>query len=155
MSTVYKGVNATNVAASIPKLAEEGQQGGVRKTLYDKFVLTADLAAGDSIKIGGLLPVGAQIMSATLACEALGGSCTVDVGWDASADAVEAQNKTGLFAAAVVSAAAVQTLTATTGTAAAFGYTFSAQVQPTIWEHAVSSGGTGKAISLAIEYLET
>lgn len=161
MAVTYKGVNATNLAAAIPKLSEEGQYGGKVRQLYDTFTLTADLAASDVIVMGGYIPEGARVIDCRLSYGAMGGSCTVDVGWFASTELepsgtaqLELINKTGFFSALPVSSA---------GTALAHGSTydgtsffqkvFAAQVQPAIWEHAVSSGATGKIFQIEILYI--
>ena len=154
-NSTFKGVNATSNAASIPALSEGGQQAAVKKVMYDTYVLTADLASGDKIRMGGLIPAGAKILNVVLVTGALGGSCTVDVGWEASADGVETETKTGFFSGAVVSAAACSTFsTATTPTLAGFGKKFSSPVQISVWEKAVSSSATGLSISLMVEYVE-
>jgi hypothetical protein len=93
------GVNATKIAASIPQLAEQGEQKGRVKVLYDEYALTADLAVNDVIKMGGLLPAGARVME--VVCDspdldsASAGALTV--GWAASADAVEAADDDGFL----------------------------------------------------------
>ena len=155
MGTAYKGGNATNIAGNIPKLAEEGQQGGVKKIIYDSFALTADLASGDTIVMGGLVPAGAMIVGCELISDALVGSCTVNVGWQASADGVESASAAGLFSAAAVSTASVLGLGSTGGAPGAFGKVFPSPVQLVIAENAVSSGATGKYIRLALSYIET
>ncbi len=151
----FNGSNAAKIASSIPKLAETGQQNGTRRVIYDTYTLTADLASGDRIRMGGLLPAGALITGCEVYTDTLGGSCTLDIGWEASADAAVAQNKTGFFSAMVASSAAVQGLGAATATFATFGKVFASPVQISIWEHAVSSGATGLIISIAISYIET
>ena len=103
------GVNATKVLnQSIPALSEQGEHKGRVQMLYDEYTLTADLAAADIIKMGSLLPAGARVVNMQLYfddLDAAGG--TVNVGWAASADAVEAASASGLALAVDVTSAGV------------------------------------------------
>ncbi len=155
MSTVFKGANATNIAGSIPKLAEEGQQNGVKKLIFDTYTFGTDTVANDSILMGGLIPAGAMILGCDVTCGALGASGTFDVGWNASADAVEAQNKTAFFSGLAVTSAATQGMGASTGTPGTVGYVLKSAVQPALFEKAVTTSATGLSISMAITYVET
>lgn len=158
MSVIYKGVNYAKIAGNIPQLAEQGQVGGKLKVMYDSFVLTADLAAGDTILIGQPLPEGAMLRDCVLTNGALGGSCTVNVGWQAglAADGVtvaEAAAATGFFAALPVSSAGVAKAHGSTYEGAFYGKVLAAAVQPVIAENAVSSGATGQKVQIEIHYL--
>lgn len=158
MSVIYKGVGATNVAASIPSLIEQGQYGGKRRVMYDTFVLTADLAAGDTILMGSPLPEGAMLLDCMITSGVLGGSCTIDVGWQKglAADGVtqaEAAVATGFFSALPVSSATVAKAHGSTYEGSFYGKVLAAAVQPVIAEHAVSSGATGQALSIEISYV--
>lgn len=154
-NTVYKGINATNVAANIPTLAEQGQYGGKVRKMYDKFVLTADLASGDTILMGEPLPEGARLLNCHITTEALGGSCTIDVGWAASAEAtpLEAASPTGFFSALPVSSATVAAAHGSTYEGSFYSKILLSQIQPVIAEHAVSSAATGKKVYMEVEYI--
>lgn len=158
MAIVYKGVNYTNTVASIPSLAEQGKKEGKRVIMYDKFVLTADLAAGDTIIVGEPLPQGALLLDCMITTGALGGSCTIDVGWKQglAADNVtvsEAAAPTGFFSALPVSSATVAKAHGNTYEGSFYAKVLAAAVQPVIAEHAVSSGATGIAIEIEINYV--
>lgn len=113
------GVNATKRYATIPQLAEQGQAGGRVKSLYDTFTITAALT--DEFIEMGELPAGARVIDVRFVfadMDASGG--TIDVGWEASSDAVEAVDLDGFGANVDVTSAGVYS-TFTTGSALA-GY---------------------------------
>jgi len=160
MAVTYKGVEATKVLANLPSLQEQGKYAGKLMQMYDTFVLTADLAAGDIIKMGSPIREGARLVNCRITTGALGGSCTIDVGWAASAQldsagaAVEAAASTGIFAALPVSSATVASARGNTYEGASiFQKVLAAAVQIQVAEHAVSSGATGLAISIELDYI--
>ena len=164
----YQGVNYANTQANITELIDVGQWGGKVRRMYDTFVLTADLASGDKIRMGAPLPEGATLLECLASYDALGGSCTVNIGWEqvseiepTGGDTLQASNATGFFSALPVSSA---------GSAAAHGSTYegggngvtassfyrlriTSPIQVVIAENAVSSGATGKAISVDVSYI--
>lgn len=158
MSNVYKGVNYAKIAGNISALAEQGQYGGKLKTMYDSFVLTADLAAGDTIVVGEPIPEGSRLVDCVVSSGALGGSCTINVGWQAglAADGVtvaEAAAPTGFFSALPVSSATVAKAHGSTYEGAFYAKVLAASVQPVIAENAVSSGATGQKVQIEISYV--
>lgn len=153
MSTIYKGSNASNVAGNIPKLAEYGQYGGKVRKMYDSFVLTADLAAGDTIVMGEALPEGARLVDCCVTSGALGGSCTINVGWNAGAAGLEAAAPTGFFSALPVSSATVAKAHGSAYEGSFYQKVLQEAVQPVIAENAVSSGATGQKIQVEIDYV--
>jgi hypothetical protein len=155
MSTKYKGVNATVALQTPPTIfeyIEGGQYQAYSQFIWDTFVLTADLASGDTILMGGLSPQNSTIVACDLGFGAMGGSCTVNVGWQASADAVVAANATGLFSAASCASAGLLGLGSSGGQVTAFGKLLASPVQFVIAENAVSSGGTASAFWLKVTY---
>ena len=163
MSTKYSGVNYALTQQTIPSLIDEGGSYFVKRYIYDSFVLTADLAAGDTILMGSVIPESALLLGCQIATGALGGSCTIDVGWLASASEVPGgygpamvAAPTGFFSALPVSSATNATAYGSTYTTMSnwYGLQVTAPVQPVIAEHAVSSGGTGIEIQILIEYGE-
>jgi hypothetical protein len=152
-NTVYKGASAAKAAANIPVLTEEGQYGGKVRKMYDSFVLTADLAAGDTIIVGTPLPEGARLTQCVVTTGALGGACTINVGWQAGPTGLEAAVPTGFFAALPVSSATVATAHGSTYEGAFYQKILQEQVQPVIAENAVSSGGTGQKVQIEIDYV--
>ena len=72
---------------------------------YDKYTFTADAAAADTIGMGKL-PKGARVIGYWLKCGSLDASGgTVDFGYAASSDAVEAANDDAFLANADVTSA--------------------------------------------------
>jgi hypothetical protein len=152
-NTVYKGNYYSGLQGNIPELVEEGYYGGLVRKMYDSFVLTADLASGDTILMGGLLPEGARLVDCTLTSQALGGSCTINVGWKAGATGLEAAAPTAFFSALPVSSATVAKAHGSTYEGSFYQHVLLEQVQPVIAENAVSSGGTGQKIQVEIDYI--
>jgi hypothetical protein len=160
MATTYNGVGATNLAASIAVFAEEGQYKAKQLVHYDIFTLTADLAAGDVINMGGVLPQGAFILGVEIETEALGGSCAITYGYPASSQlnpntnsATEAASAAGFMDSMTVSSAGARDLSArVVANVAAKWKRFQAAVQPQIACTVASSGGTGKRIFAKITY---
>ncbi len=169
MATTYKGVAATNLARTIPVLVEQGQFGGKVRRMYDTFVLTADLAANDIIVINGLLPEGARLVNCSLVTGALGGSCAISVGWQASLDinppggsgaggeVINAADTTGFFNNFVVSSAQRVTAfgqsVASGGSGDFYQTVLTSEVQPIVTCNVASSSATGKSITVEIEYV--
>lgn len=149
----YQGVNYAKTQASPITQIEEGQYNSPTLHILDQFVLTADLAANDTILMGGPIPEGAVILDCTMSTAALGGSAAINVGYQASADASVAADLTAFFSALPVSSATV---------AKAHGSTYEgdfytqsplgAQVQPIVTCSVASSGATGRSIKIDIAY---
>lgn len=164
MSIIYSGQNYADTQATPLELIDEPEYAGKIKTMFDQFVLTADLAAGDTILMGGLLPEGSMLLDCIITSQALGSSCTLNVGWQASAAqsppgyGSEVAQPTGFFSALPVSSATVAAAHGSSyeGMASSqsifYGYVLSAPVQPVIAENAVSSGATGKLIQMEVRY---
>lgn len=163
MGTAYKGVGATNVAATIPTLMEEGQQGGAIHTMFDVYTLTADLAAGDTIIMGAPIPEGSRLVDCRIAVPTtgLGGSCTINVGWQKSTDlnptgseTLNAADATGFFSALPVSAVTYARAFGSTYQGDFYGTVLTSSVQCVIAENAVSSGATGLKIYMEVDYIQ-
>lgn len=158
-SITYKGVNYTKTQATPFSAIDEGQYCGQTFHILDQFVLTADFVATDIVLLGGTIPEGATLLQAILTTGALGGSCTVSLGWQASptaltgANAAQAADLTAFFNTVAVSSATV----ATAHGSAQEGdfYTqvpLTAPVQPILTCVAASSGATGKTIYVDIAF---
>lgn len=151
MGTTFYGVNATLRDNQNPARPINPPDGYARRmVIYDEYVLTADLAAADKIELMEI-PSGARVLGGTLKYGAMGGSCTVNVGWEASAEAtpLEAAVATGFFSALAVSSAGASAFTA--GTLTGLFKKFTSKVRVVIAENAVSSGATGLKFSLALD----
>lgn len=164
MGIIYKGVQYANSIASPQELIDEGLYDNLLYRIVDTFILTADLASGDTILMGGYIPAGSILLDCKLTSQALGGSCTINVGWQAAVDVfgatVEAANAVGFFSALPVSSATVASAHGSTyeGMTSNWSNFYLHQVlgavQPVIAENAVSSGATGAEIALEVSYLK-
>lgn len=169
-NTKYSGSNYAGTQSSPQELIEEGQQKGSLVSMFDIFDLTADLASGDEIYMGGPLQEGSILVDCKISSDALGGSCTVNVGWVAvseqfptggGGDTLMASNATGFFSALPVSSATVASAHGSAyegGGGGATGSSFwrqrlSSAIQVVIAENAVSSGATGKSIGVEVTYI--
>lgn len=160
MSNIYKGAQYGNTQASPQELIDESLYDSLSYRIFDTFVLTADLASGDTILMGGYIPAGSILLDCKLTSQALGGSCTINVGWQAGATGVQAANATGFFSALPVSSATVAAAHGSTyeGMTSSLSNFYLVQmleaVQPVIAENAVSSGATGLTVQVEISYLK-
>ena len=160
MSTAYKGVNYADTQASPITQIEGGQYNVPALHILDQFVLTADLAANDTILVGGLIPEGAILLDAKVVVPtALGGAAAINFGYQAGpaeptgSPTPQAVSLSAFFASLVVSSAVVASAlgSAQQGTF----YTQAAltsQVQPIITCTVATSGATGLSIYVDISY---
>lgn len=152
MATVF-GVNATKVLSNNPsEKAGVGEQGGRLRVIYDSYAPAGALALNDVIKMGGLIPAGARVLDAKLQFSDLGTTGDVHLGWEASADAVEAADADGFLVDADVNAAAGSvSMLEDQSTVAGMGKKFAAPVQPIITvSEATTAAGT---IRMILEYV--
>lgn len=161
MTTAYKGVNYAKTQASPFSAIDEGQYNSPTYHILDQFVLTADLAAADTILLGGLIPEGATLLGCKLTTGALGGSCTVSLGYNASptaltgANTAQAADTTAFFnTVAVSSAEYVEAWGHAQGGDFYTQVPLTAPVQPVLTCVAASSGATGKTIYIDISYTD-
>lgn len=156
MATNY-GVNADLLLVDNPsQKAGVGEQGGRVRCIYDTFELTADLAANDTIEMGGLIPKGARVIDVHLFFDALGAG-TLDVGWKASAElsggsAVVAAVADGFIDGAAVTNQGHESMQEDHFAEAGMFKKFDAAVQPVI-KVATDTSATSGTISLAILYV--
>ena len=162
MATAYSGVNYAKTQTSPPTQIDAGQYNEPTLHILDQFVLTADLSAGDTILVGGVIPAGAVLLDCRILSGAMGGSSSINVGYLVSATALtgapatQAVDLTAFFSALPNSSATY---------ASAFGsgyvgdyYTqaqLTAQVQPVITCAVATSGATGKTIYIDIAYTKS
>lgn len=154
MAILY-GVNATKLRVNNPpELAGVGEQGGRMRVIYDTYTLAADATGGtDTLRMGGLIPKGARIMEVMVKCADLDGSGgTLNVGWEASADAVESAEAAGFLSAIDVTTADVFMMSENAGAPAGLHKQFTAACQPVI-AFAGDTDATSGAISIAIWYV--
>lgn len=82
-----KGVNYTKAFESNPvQIVDQGMTGGKVKCIMDSYTLpSAVIDVGDVVKIGaGLLPAGARVVDATIACASLGDTGILKLGYEAN-----------------------------------------------------------------------
>lgn len=129
-----KGVNATKIAASPAQLAENGQQGGAVKVIYDTYELVGDTTGGtDVLLMGGKIPAGARVIDVRLMFDDLDGSGgTLDVGWQAGDAATETADADGFLANVDVSSAGSVSMFEDQSSVAGFQKVFAESVQPVI-----------------------
>jgi hypothetical protein len=154
MASLY-GVNATKLLVNNPpELSGVGEAGGRMRVIYDTYTLVADTASADVIYMGSLIPKGARVMQVMVKAADLDGSGgTVDIGWAASADAVEAADASGFFANVdVATAADVFSSSENAAAPAGIHKKFAAACQPIITFDGDCDATTG-AISIAIWYI--
>lgn len=92
------GAQYTNQFVTVPPVkVDPNVAGGRIGHCYDKYTYTADLAAGDVIKLCKL-PAGSRVLGLTFGWDDLDASGgIVNLGWAASADAVESANSEGFL----------------------------------------------------------
>ena len=103
----YYGANASKrLNQAVPELVAGKEAGGIKKVILDKYVLSAVFAANDLIYIGKL-PKGAKVLDVRVVAPDMGGTGTMDIGWLASADAVEVADDNGFGSAVDISGQAI------------------------------------------------
>lgn len=135
---ILKGVNKTKIDAKPAALAENGQQGGVVKSMFDTYEITADTTGGtDTLEMCGLIPAGARIVDVIVTFDDLDGSGgTLDIGWKAGKKGLAAGGEDadadGFFANADVTSAGGLSMINDQPTVAGIHKVFAESVQPVI-----------------------
>lgn len=154
MATYY-GVNADYLLVDNPSARPNpGEQGGVKRVIFDTFELSADLVGGtDQIYMGGLIPKGARILDVKLFFDDLDASGgTLNVGWLASDDAAESADADGFLAAVDVTSAGTVSMFEDQSTVAGMHKKFTAPVQCVI-APVGDTDATSGTISIEIDYI--
>ena len=150
MATNY-ATNATKRAnQTIHQLAESGEENSPKLVKYDVFTLTADLSVADIIRYM-IIPDGALIHTVVVKFDAMGGSGAVNVGWEASADAVESASATGFFSALSVASASTADMVDDAGTASGLFKRFSSACQLSLVVSTDTTATSG-SIHVLLEY---
>src|SRR5687767_9212043 len=98
MATI-KGVNRTYLTSTPPSKVPAGEAGGRVRVIYDTYEITADVASGDVLEMGSLIPQGARVLDVVLGADDLDASGgTLDVGWAAGASGAEVADPDGFLA---------------------------------------------------------
>jgi len=153
MSILY-GVNATKRQnQTIAQLEEQGQSKGHVLSAYDTYELLADVVGGTDTLRMSKLPAGARVIDVRLFfddLDAAGG--TLDIGWEAGADAVEAADADGFLANVDVTSQGTVSMFEDQPSVAGFQKVFSEEVQVTVTFDADTDATSG-TISLDILYV--
>jgi len=132
----FYGVNATQISDTQPAgKAIVGQLGGNVKLLYDKYTFVSDVADGDLVYMGGLLPAGALVTDVMVKYGDMGAgsSGVIDIGWLVSEDGLQAADADGWMASVDIDAADIIKMSDNlTGATAAGMKKFTSAVQPVI-----------------------
>lgn len=151
MGATYYGTQATKPRSSPPQLESQGAVGGRLKVCNDSYTLTADLDAGDVIKMCKI-PAGATVIDVRLAFPALGGSGTISVGHAAGASGVESASTAAFIYQASVNSAGVSSMFTSFAYRPGFQKTFAEEVQIQLLEE-VGTTATSGTIWLEVLYL--
>lgn len=150
MATNY-GVGHTKLVASPREYLTPDNLHGRMRIAYDKFTLTADLALNDVIKMGKL-PKGARVVGYWLKSDDLSAaSGTLDLGYAASSDGVEAADDNAFLAAVDVTSATTKGHT-DQANMVGLGKKFSAEVDIEVKVHADTDATSG-SIETCIMYV--
>ena len=169
MTVKYQGINYADTQDSPFEYIEGGNQAGIARKMYDKFVLTADLAANDTVLMGGPLPEGAILSNARIKTGALGGSCALSFGFQASTEnpvgnvgvggtILQAADTTAFFNNLVCSSAVNDAAAGTSVASGGAGDFYRKSIggpgcQPVVTCNVASSSATGLAIEVEIDYI--
>jgi len=151
--TDFYGANATLSTQDVPaQMIPPGEQFGDIHVAFDSYAFAAVIDTTDSLKMFKL-PKGARILDAVLKCDDLGTTGLLNVGWEASDDAVEAADADGFFTAIDVKAAAkTYIMSQEEDNNAGMHKKFTAEVQVSIVPTEITTATSGD-ISLAIYYV--
>lgn len=132
------------------------EQHGRIRILKDERTLVGELASGDIIRIGALLPAGAMVISARMQSPQLGsggGNGELDLGWLASADGGEVADPNGfLDQIEVGSAVANQAMEDQATIPAGYLKKFTESVQVVVTANETTDAGIGDKITVSIMY---
>ena len=148
----FEGKNYTKINGEPSVKVPEGQVTGQVKIIYDEIDFGANVyAIADVIKLGALLPEGARVIDATVKCPSLGTTGIFNVGWEASANGVEALDTDGLIVGADAGGQAV--LAKCTASSAGVGKQFAAPVQLVAVFTEATDAASGLKLQLWVEYV--
>ena len=150
MAILY-GVNATKRDVTVPSVKLKVNENiGRRRVMYDEITLVAELGVADIVKFMKI-PSGAKLYNAKMFVDGAcgGGATDFDLGW--AANSVESISQDGIINTMTFVAAKIEAMTDTAGKA---GYVkeFGAETQLQLHAVTATTTGTGKKISVEIEY---
>lgn len=164
MATV-KGINET-LRTNVPKSQiPSGEQAGVKRVMYDKYVYATNSVLADVIQFG-FLPKGARVLEAYVKGNDWGTAGKIDLGWAASVEldangvALEAASSTGFLSAKTLQSTGGDGVRCSIGPAgdnvapsAGVLKSFAGAVQIQAVVNEASNVGTGAQVEVVIEYV--
>lgn len=151
--TNYFGVNNTLQYQSSPaQKAGLGEYSGRLRVLWDSYTLgSGSLTTSDTLFLMKI-PGNARVMDAVVVSADLGGTGTMNIGWQAGATGAEAAAATGFYSALDLSGQAVIASLVEVASASGAHKRFSEEVQVVMVPQASFSATSG-SVSLAIYYI--
>lgn len=155
VAQTFYGVNETTAYQTIPNgKIPPGEQAGRQRVMYDKYVLAGSALETDDVILMGRIPKGARILDCVVKSGDLGGTGTMDIGYAASADAVEAVDVDAFFNDLDLSGAAIScSMIGHAQTGVGLFKKFAAECQLTLTPAASFTQTTGVQIEVVIAYV--
>jgi len=127
----FKGKNATKRLNSPSEKVAVKEQGGRMRVAHDVWEGASALAANDTI-VMGVIPKGAKVVDAWLdVYDAFTGAGTLDIGWSAGAEGLEAADADGFQAALALTAGRTRIAAVSAGFLKEFAEEVSVQITAT------------------------
>ena len=149
MATIYSSNYAAQFVTVPSSPAGIGEQNGRVRSAFATYTFLAESTSGDILKLFKL-PKGARVVNWNVKVADMGGTGTMDIGWAASSDAVEAANSVGFHSAMDVSGQAA--LSVPSAGIAGLHKKFAAEVDVQI-VLPTSASATGDVLSAAVQYV--
>lgn len=150
--TNYYGVNQTAAyQTSPPAKFGLGEMGGRLRVAFDSFAVTAALTTSDTLYLMKI-PKNARVMDAVVSSADLGGTGTMNIGWQAGSTGAEAASATGFYSALDLSGQAVIASLIEVASASGMHKRFSEEVQ-VVMVPAANFSATSGTVSMAIYYI--
>ena len=152
--TSFYGVNNTKAYQNVPaEKIPAGEQNGRLRVAYDKISLT-EAVAGNVLHMMKI-PAGARVIDAIIKVADLDSNTdgTLDVGWAASSDAVEAADADGFFNELNVQSARSESISGGNASVPGHMKKFSSEVEVQIVPGAGVADATSGDIELVILYV--
>lgn len=143
----FLGVNAGLISAGQGKKGGKGEANGRVRVLFDERAFTGEYTAADTVKIGAPLPAGARVVGAVFKSPDMGGTGTVNFGYQANG--VDAADPDAFVVSADNSGQAVQS----TGSGDGIGKKFTVATQCELTLSGNSASATGKTLQAWVFYV--
>jgi hypothetical protein len=143
----FLGVNAGFISAGQGKKGSKGEATGRLRMLFDERAFTAEYAGADTVKIGAPIPAGARVVGAVFKSPDMGGTGTVNFGYQANG--VDVADPDAFVVSADNSGQAVQS----TGAGDGIGRKFTVATQCELTFSGASASATGKTLQAWVFYV--